>query len=203
MRNLECIFIRHGITQGNKEKRYIGNKTDEPLCEEGKKIMRKEAELISFENEDFSVFISPMKRCKQSAQILFPNRNYIEIEGFQEIDFGDFEGKNYKELTDNPEYIKWIETNGILPFPNGESRERFVERTVKAFESVVNSNAIQNKNVFVIHGGSIMAIMSMLTGGDYFSFQLECGSGYIVECCVEEGKINALSYSRLLSRGNS
>ena len=30
----EILFIRHGSTAGNLEKRYIG-RTDEPLCEVG------------------------------------------------------------------------------------------------------------------------------------------------------------------------
>ena len=31
---LKLILIRHGETQGNKLKRYIGKRTDEPLCPE-------------------------------------------------------------------------------------------------------------------------------------------------------------------------
>ena len=31
---LKLILVRHGETQGNKLKRYIGKRTDEPLCPE-------------------------------------------------------------------------------------------------------------------------------------------------------------------------
>ena len=31
----EIILVRHGKTAGNLEGRYIGSRTDEPLCEEG------------------------------------------------------------------------------------------------------------------------------------------------------------------------
>ena len=31
---MKLIFIRHGKTAGNLERRYIG-RTDEPLCDEG------------------------------------------------------------------------------------------------------------------------------------------------------------------------
>ena len=32
---MRWILIRHGQTQGNRERRYIGCRTDEPLCPEG------------------------------------------------------------------------------------------------------------------------------------------------------------------------
>lgn len=37
---MKIIFIRHGKTKGNLEKRYIG-KTDESLCEIGIKELKK------------------------------------------------------------------------------------------------------------------------------------------------------------------
>lgn len=41
------------------------------------------------------VFTSPMQRCRESAQILFPDREKIEIPEWKEMNFGAFEGKNY------------------------------------------------------------------------------------------------------------
>ena len=32
---LKILLIRHSMTAGNKLGRYIGARTDEPLCEEG------------------------------------------------------------------------------------------------------------------------------------------------------------------------
>ena len=31
----EFYLIRHSMTKGNLEKRYVGSRTDEPLCREG------------------------------------------------------------------------------------------------------------------------------------------------------------------------
>ena len=92
---LELFLIRHGLTAGNKEKRYIG-RTDEPLCQEGmdqlKQLSSPPAEMI---------FVSPMKRCVQTARILYPDGRYHIIDEFRECDFGEFENKNYLELTGN------------------------------------------------------------------------------------------------------
>ena len=61
---MKIIFIRHGKTAGNLEKRYIG-RTDEPLCEEG----ISELESIKYPDSD-EVLASPMKRCLQTARLI-------------------------------------------------------------------------------------------------------------------------------------
>ena len=42
-----------------------------------------------------------------------------------------------------------------------------------------------------------MAIMSSLTGEDYFDFHISCGEGILVKCLVGEGKIDVISYDRI------
>ena len=44
---LKLILIRHGETQGNKLKRYIGKRTDEPLCPEAGNMLAQLAYHIS------------------------------------------------------------------------------------------------------------------------------------------------------------
>ena len=52
---LKLILIRHGETQGNKLKRYIGKRTDEPLCPEAGNML---AQLAYPEVQ--AVYASPM-----------------------------------------------------------------------------------------------------------------------------------------------
>ena len=53
---MKLIFIRHGKTAGNLERRYIG-RTDEPLCDEGI------AEILGKEYPDADIVVaSPMFR---------------------------------------------------------------------------------------------------------------------------------------------
>lgn len=35
MKNYRLYLVRHGITAGNLQRRYVGGGTDEPLCEPG------------------------------------------------------------------------------------------------------------------------------------------------------------------------
>ena len=53
------------------------------------------------------------------------------------MDFGVFEGKNYLELQGDKRYQEWIDSNGTLPFPEGESREEFISRCDKGFRRMI------------------------------------------------------------------
>ena len=51
-----------------------------------------------------AIYVSPLKRCVQTAAILFPEEPVHIIEELSECDFGEFENKNYKELDGNANY---------------------------------------------------------------------------------------------------
>ncbi len=184
-------FIRHGKTAANVRRAYIGA-TDEPLSEEGKRelLSRKRAGAYPPEEQVGRVFISPMLRCRQSAEILFPHAGLIVIPEWREIDFGDFEGKNYNDLNGNPAYQAWIDSNGQLPFPNGESREQFTARTMRGYERMKTffregtrlpeaSGQKPREEAAVVHGGTIMALFSALYGGDYYDYLV--GNGELMQ----------------------
>ena len=184
-------LIRHGETKGNKEKRYIGSRTDEPLSEEG---LRK---LTKWKENNVKVYSSPMVRCLQTAKVLFETQNVIVKDGLKEIDFGDFEGGNYKELSGNPDYQKWIDSGGEMPFPNGESRIDFINRSYKAFLEIITQDNSE-RIAIVCHGGNIMSVMSRLTDLEYYDFQIGCAEGYKLHLGISEtGEIDVISYLRI------
>ncbi|MCM1122486.1 MAG: histidine phosphatase family protein [Eubacterium sp.] len=124
-------FIRHGATKANEERRYLG-KTDEGLSKQGiKELMAQKRRGIYPQIEN--LFTSPMKRCLQTAQILYPNLQPMVIPEWSETDFGRFEYRNYEDLKDDSEYQTWIDSGGRLPFPEGEGREKFLARCKKGF----------------------------------------------------------------------
>jgi alpha-ribazole phosphatase len=176
---MKINFIRHGKTQGNIEKRYIG-KTDEPLTVKAK----DELERIKYPKCDL-VYASPMLRCTQTAKLIYPNKEITLIDDFREIDFGMFEGHNYAELSGNPLYQKWIDSYGKMDFPDGESMEHFKNRNVTAFKKIIE-NIRCNAISLVVHGGTIMAILEYFEEThDYFKWQTANGCGYI--CGFDDG----------------
>lgn len=172
-------LIRHGKTQGNKWSRYIGT-TDEDLCPEGIDLLK---------HMDYpapqSVYVSPMKRCIQTAQIFFPEKRLHVIEELAECDFGEFENKNYKELAGNEKYQAWIDSNGMMPFPGGESREECKRRNLTGFDKVVTGCIRENISnaAVVVHGGTIMNIMEEYADVHraFYEWHVQNGGGYEVE----------------------
>ena len=188
----EILLLRHSMTRGNLEGRYIGCRTDEPLCEEGIRLL---------ENRVYPaverIYASPMKRCVETAQRIWGDgprsgsgaderAGQIPVTllpALRECDFGEFENKNYRELDGNPAYQAWIDSGGTLPFPGGESMEAFKKRCQEGFAEI--AGAVRNRPLraaVVAHGGTIMAILERFgfPGRDYFDYQVKNGCGYLL-----------------------
>lgn len=188
---MTLVLIRHGATKSNKEHRYLG-RMEENLMSDGMKELISYKSLSRYPDVDY-LFSSPMKRCRESSFILYPNRPSFLIPEWEEMDFGEFEGKNYIELKEDVRYQTWIDSNGMLSFPKGESREEFIERCERGFHrmgklllEVVDQDKGEPKSVGIIaHGGTIMALLYRYYGGDYFDYQVTNGGGY--ECTLKRG----------------
>lgn len=186
---ISVILIRHGATPSNREHRYLG-RTEESLSEEGKARLCQDQQAGRYPEPD-RLFISPMERCIQTAEILYPGMEAARIPQWKEMDFGDFEGYSWKELTGDVRYQNWIDSGGTLPFPGGESRDQFCLRCLEGWkqmwERVAAENRQRTKEIqklgIIAHGGTLMALLSSLCGGDYFDYQTDNGGGY---CCSVE-----------------
>ncbi len=166
------ILIRHAATKGNLERRYIGCRTDEGILDFSPRAVPKARRVVT----------SPLLRCIQTARILYPDIAPEIVSDFRECDFGNFEGRNYLELSGDPAYQAWIDSDGEAPFPNGESKARFSERVVSAFAPFW-MDPPKEDIAFVVHGGTIMAIMEKfaLPKGRYYDFAVPNGCGYVLQ----------------------
>ena len=177
---IKVYLIRHGMTEGNLKKRYIGT-TDESLCRVGREKITENCRHAMYPQAE-RVYVSPKKRCMETAKLIYPGAAFQVVADLSECDFGLFENKNYQELSDCPEYQAWIDSNGTLPFPDGESRKDFQKRSVEAFEKCIKECAKDGitRVAFVVHGGTIMGIMEKYASpsGDYYDYQIENGEGY-------------------------
>lgn len=200
---INLTLIRHGKTPSNREHRYLGV-TEEALSGEG----RKQLEILAEKDilkKPWLLFISPMLRCQESAGILFPGRKAYPIEEWREMNFGAYEGKNYEDLKNDSYYQKWIDSNGTLPFPEGESQQEYIKRchrglltATKIIQKEIAENQIaesQPRNITaVVHGGTIMALLHILAGGNYFDYQVKNGGGYCckLRLCGDEWEFDSL-----------
>ena len=198
------LLIRHGKTEGNRERRYNGCRTDEVLCPEGREELLQRR--LPGDGADH-IFSGPMKRCRETAACLYPGRAPEILPEMKEVDFGRFEGKNHQELDGDPEYQAWIDSGGRTGFPEGEGAEEFTDRSMRAFRDMLHRLPKDTEEVvsaaLVCHGGNIMAIMSSLTGGNFFDFQAKNGEGYELTFSMRGEDIYDLSYHSLYSGESS
>ncbi len=187
---LKIQLIRHGKTKGNMEKRFTGGKTDEPLCSQGFLELQTLAKEKIY-SAPGTLFASPLMRCTQTAEIIFLKKPATIIEDFREIDFGIFENKNHEELNGNADYQKWIDSNGEGLIPRGENMETFRKRVMAGFNQMLATANAENISA-VVHGGTIMAILSSLNGGNYYDYFCKNGRGYVIEYSICENRLLSL-----------
>ena len=177
------IIIRHGATAGNFQKRYVGC-TDEPLLEESVRALKEHTD-----ESIKKVYISPMRRALQTAEILFPNAEYIVIDELRECDFGEYEYMNHAELDGLIPYQRFIDSMGFIPFPGGEGREEQIIRTMKGFERIMEAEKGADGDIHIVaHAGTMMALMDwiIVPHRDFYEWMRGNGEGYVIRCEDED-----------------
>lgn len=170
---MKVRLIRHGITDGNVRNAYVGV-TDEPLNDIGMHMF-KDVDIFTK-----LVYVSDKKRTKQTAKILYPKAEQVVVHDFNEMNFGDFEGKSFEDLKDNQDYVDWVESGCKNHCPNGESKREFATRCKRAFITIIESHVNENNVddiVIVAHAGTIMSICDafIMSEKSYFDWHIECG----------------------------
>ncbi len=180
MLNYTLYLVRHGITEGNLQGKYIGF-TDLPLCDEGY------AAIAGYKSSDFyppvqKVYSSPLKRCLETAEIIYPDRYVKQIDNLCECDFGDFEGKTQAELEFLPEYTEWLKGGYDACPPGGETYEEFAIRCIDGLDEVFHDMMKDKvtKAALITHAGVIMNLLSGygLPKGKPADYALNQGEGF-------------------------
>lgn len=163
--------------------------TDESLSEAGVEKIKKKMQEGFYPKADL-VASSTMKRCVQTATLIYGQSPAFRTEKWKEIDFGRWEGKHYLELSEDPYYQEWIDSGGLQPFPEGESRAAFVERCREGFLefcSMLNAyQPVPERVALIVHGGTMMAILSAYCGKEYYQFQCKNGEGYQCKLHIQD-----------------
>ena len=180
MKTYTVYLFRHGLTKGNINAQYIGH-TDYPLTTDSIQSLKKIKAKHHYPKVD-AVFVSPLKRAMQSADIMFEKNNKIVIDGFIEYNFGEFEELTAQDLKDNEDFKIWLRGDINAAPPHGESNAQFVQRVCASFEKVINGcikAGVQNIAI-VAHAGVLMTILSCygLPEAPMAHWQMDAGYGY-------------------------
>lgn len=180
MKTYTIYLFRHGLTKGNLNAQYIGH-TDLPLTTDSISSLKSIKAHKHYPEVD-AVFSSPLKRCIDSAKIMFPKNNTLVIDDFIEYNFGEFEGLTAEELKDNEDFKNWLHGDIYAAAPYGESNAQFSHRICAAFEKVVDGCVKTGTNNIAIvgHAGVLMTILACygLPEAPMAHWQMDAGYGY-------------------------
>ena len=173
-------FIRHGSIADTLKGKYIGT-TDVPLSDEGIQNLQSYDSKYIYPGTQV-VFTSPLKRCTQTARVLYPDINPIVIDELSECGFGKWENKSADDLKDDSVFSRWLAgENGVKP-PGGESGVEFTKRVCGIFEQIVEGlvKTGNTESVIITHGGVIMTLLSVygIPRAKPFEWVMDNGFGY-------------------------
>lgn len=201
---MKIYLIRHGETDQNKVKCLQG-RTDIELNDFGRELAHKTAEGLREVKFDM-IFTSPLKRARETAEIIKGERNIPVIveERIQEISFGAYEGlcygkehysipdKDFMNFFDRPECY-------VTP-PGGESFGEVLARTGSFLQELAGTKEYADKTILLsTHGCALKAVLANARNTELAQFW---GVGVHKNCAVSlleirEGKITVLEDGRL------
>lgn len=191
---MEFILVRHGKTEYNERRQYCGA-LDPDLSDLGRQELEHSAiRAYLEEHTPDMVFCSPMRRTLQTAAILLDGRDVplVAVPELREIDFGDFEGRSYEEMKDDPAYTAWLDTNCEGPIPGGDFPESFRDDVEVCFESLMETCRTERveRALIVSHGGVLGTILERFAEPEkhWYEYHFPCG-GFAV---LKDGHIETL-----------
>ena len=141
---------------------YKANLHSHTMYSDGHWSPEQMKEEYKYPQVDF-VFSSPLKRCTETAEILYPDLKPIIIDDLTEYNFGEFEGRTADELHEKePLFDRWLLGEENIKPPFGESNREFTNRICNCFSKIVDGVVKSGSdNVAVVtHGGVIATLLA-------------------------------------------
>ena len=178
---MQICLLRHGKTVLSGK--YCGA-GDVALAEEGCRQIVEIAPLVKTLGANHC-FLSPMLRCRHSFELLDLRQSFSVMDDLREIDFGDWEGMGFDEISNKyPEKVaQWIEMKEHFTFPQGEKILDFSARIGGCIKKITASG--YDKVLVVCHGGVIRHALCHLLG-------LHCSKADCFE--IGEGSLSMVTY---------
>ena len=165
-------FIRHGITEGIKNRWFYGWE-DLPLIEEGVREISRFKELGVYpELGDADCYTSGMVRADQTLAAIYGDVPFPDL---KEMNFGRWECKTFDQLKEMEGFDQWMNNkDGSFRFPDGESSADFIKRACRGLDELTGFHRLKELShrhsgkdavsIMVCHGGVIAAAMCYLAG---------------------------------------
>lgn len=184
------LLIRHGRTDANATGVLAGRSPGVALDEVGRTSTQALAKRLEGVNIA-RVVSSPLERTRETAQILFQDRQDVEIDDrLLECDYGDWQGAKLSELAVNELWPIVQQRPDEMIFPNGESMNDMSSRASTAAREwdakLTSEHGDKVVWVAVSHGDIIKAICADAMGLPLRKFQ---------SLLIEPASVSVIHYS--------
>ncbi len=173
--SVAITLLRHGLTEANERKEYLGW-TDSPLSERGRMEI-SQLKAVFFQEYEM-VLSSDLKRCMDTAKLLFPTVSIQANPAFREMNWGNWEGKTYEQLKEEADYQKWLDNPMKASVPDGEGYPVFSERVELGWRQLLSEEF--NNIAIVTHGGVIRELLVRYAPGEkpFWNWSIPHAGGY-------------------------
>lgn len=179
-------LIRHGTTEPNTEGKWAGS-TDVSITRQAEAELGELSQRYPYPQSPV-IYRSPLIRCKQTLEAIYPGREAVIIEDLRELDFGDYEGAY------EPDALKELGTNVFcdmrldFTFPGGEAFGECLNRGIRALDQIVwEAVRTGTEEVLVVtHSVWMSVLLKYCLNPEGFGTSLFCGNGFGITILIEE-----------------
>lgn len=159
MKSIDIYLLRHGeITHKNS----LAGHTDFKVTDKGDRQMHESVADLAFSQ----CLSSPLSRCKDFAEQM-TSQSSVELivePQIAEMNFGDWDGKSYEHLWQQPKPNVgdfWQNPLQCSP-PNGETFEHFIQRVNEWWQKFIEQ--VDQNTLIVTHAGVIKVLLGLILG---------------------------------------
>lgn len=160
---MNFIFVRHGETYANVEKRIYGS-THSEFTEVGLEQVERIVDYVRSKHIDY-IYSSPQDRTKVIANKIekVVDKKAILVDEIREMNYGIFEGLTTDEAIEkySDEYHQFMNDYRNYFIPKGENVLDFDKRVIRFLDQVKDEDGT---SVIVTHGGVIRTALMHLLG---------------------------------------
>lgn len=191
---MELVFVRHGETAWNAERRFQGQ-SNVPLSPRG--LAQAAALERALSNVPFShAFSSDLMRALETARAIAAGRDLPIVTDIRlrEFDFGEWEGLTWPEITARwPDLGRRLPTQSRLYEPVGGERFEYVVARVRAFLDDVRANAAVTYALIVTHAGALHAALEVLRPDGFDPLGMVFSTASITRIAMDAGQARIIS----------
>lgn len=183
---MTIYLVRHGETTLNQEKKFYGSldiELNEVGYRQGQELAGKLKQL-SFEK----VYISGLKRTKQTAELIAPKNRYQMMLELNEKSFGLWEGLSADEIavTYKKEWQAWLEEPFDRTPPEAEAFSNFKKRVLAGMKRIEKDIDLENQvNTLIVGHLGVLRVLDQYFNGsnamDFWSIDYKQGTYTVYE----------------------